>query len=392
MPDVPFPYPGNKSRLSNWIVQYIPEHTCFVSVFGGAAGILFNKPRSKVEVYNDRDTDLVHFFRVMREREEELVEWLSRFPFSRKLHGEWADKFYDDKTSFEDHIKNYCEEHNSDEDIVRAGIFFFLRYGQWGSKYGNNSGFAFSKVTNDAESFANARDRLNKFADRFDKVVIECLDWKDCMDNYDGEDTVFYLDPPYYKDTSDQHYQVTGFNHRNFVRYLATTDAKWILSYAKMPPGLEDYYIESKESNFMIGNGKSGEAKQTTEHLIMNFDPDKTGSFHSSSQQALTSKSKTDSQVNKKEIEFLSEVNDEPEEGQPVKDEIDEFEEFDKAFSDSEFNIEEDNKDKKKKDTEKSKQDNKANKFDGIASNLTSDNEQNDEDDNWEGFLEDIEA
>jgi len=64
MPDTVFPYPGGKSQLASWILDWVTEQTCFVEVFGGAAGILVNKDpdMSSVEVYNNRDGDLVHFF------------------------------------------------------------------------------------------------------------------------------------------------------------------------------------------------------------------------------------------------------------------------------------------------------------------------------------------
>jgi DNA adenine methylase len=62
MPRAVFPFPGGKSHLASWIT----EHTCYVEVFGGAAGVLFNKPRSDVEVYNNRDRVLVQFFKIFR--------------------------------------------------------------------------------------------------------------------------------------------------------------------------------------------------------------------------------------------------------------------------------------------------------------------------------------
>lgn len=63
-----FPFPGGKSRLATWILDLVPEHECFVTVFGGAAGVLVNKDpdESAVEVYNDADGDLVHFFETLR--------------------------------------------------------------------------------------------------------------------------------------------------------------------------------------------------------------------------------------------------------------------------------------------------------------------------------------
>lgn len=76
MPETVFRYPDGKSRFASWILEFVPEHHTFVEVFGGAAGVLVNKypDSSKVEIYNDKDGDLVHFFEVLHENTEELVE------------------------------------------------------------------------------------------------------------------------------------------------------------------------------------------------------------------------------------------------------------------------------------------------------------------------------
>src|SRR3954471_8742303 len=84
----PFKWVGGKSRLRKAIIPLLPEHTCYVEPFAGAAWVLFGKPPSDVEILNDKEQELINFFRVVKEKSEELIasfEWelVSRTEFER---------------------------------------------------------------------------------------------------------------------------------------------------------------------------------------------------------------------------------------------------------------------------------------------------------------------
>ncbi|SHG77823.1 DNA adenine methylase [Halobaculum gomorrense] len=260
MPDAVFPYPGGKSRFASWILSHVPEHECFVTVFGGAAGVLVNKDpsTSTVEVYNDKDGDLVHFFETLREQRAELVEWLEAVPYSREIHGRWAELFF--------------RGYRPLDDVERAGRFFYLRYSQFGAKCSDPGGFGTSKVSNQALSYSNKVDRLHEFAERFEDVVVESLDWSEVFDKYDQPETVFYCDPPYVG--SEDAYPVSDIDHEELVQQIKTLDGRCICSYDELPENVDGLHLVGRDEKRFLGNGVSGSTKVARENLLMNFDPE----------------------------------------------------------------------------------------------------------------------
>ena len=84
----PIKWAGGKSRLRKSVIDLLPPHTCYVEVFGGAAGVLFGKPPSDVEILNDIDQELINFFRVVKYQPQAFVssfdlELVSRAEFKR---------------------------------------------------------------------------------------------------------------------------------------------------------------------------------------------------------------------------------------------------------------------------------------------------------------------
>ena len=269
-----FPYPGGKAYLAPWIIEHFPPHQCYVEVFGGSAAVLVTKEESHTEVYNDQDGDLVQFFRVLREREDELVEWLDKVPYAREQHQEWKEEFYSGV--------------RPDDPIERAGRFFYLRYSQYASKYRTASGFAGAHQRNKARKLRNATEKLYEFAERFRNVQIENLDFEEIFDRYDSEDTFFYADPPY-MDEGDALYRHGTFDHERLMDVLEATEGKWAVSYQRLPERLGKHYVSEKGRSQFMNKQHDNETRSTevTERLVMNYDPNETGRFQNNQQRTL---------------------------------------------------------------------------------------------------------
>lgn len=255
-----FPYPGGKTYLAPWVIEHFPEHECYAEVFGGGASILVNKEPSRVEVFNDLDGDIVQFFGVLRDQEDELREWLQKVPYAKDVHDEWADAFYDGR--------------RPDDPIERAGRFFFLRYSQFSGKYDGKSGFSSARANNQAGRFCRSIPQLSDFADRLRNVQIENRDFETFFDRFDGEKTFFYADPPYVNEGDVLYSHEGGFDHRRFVSCLHDLDAKWCVSYTDLPPGLEDYRVVERDARQHMASDPQTTTR--TERLVMNYNLDET--------------------------------------------------------------------------------------------------------------------
>jgi DNA adenine methylase len=79
-----FRYHGAKHAFLNWILPKMPRHKIFVDVFGGAGNVVLNKTPAWLDVYNDLNSDVVNFFRVLRDHTDELVRLVALSPYSRE--------------------------------------------------------------------------------------------------------------------------------------------------------------------------------------------------------------------------------------------------------------------------------------------------------------------
>lgn len=77
-------WPGGKGRLLKYILPLIPRHTCYCEPFSGGLAVLLAKPRSKVEVVNDLNGELITFYRCVRFHADVLLTELEFVMNSRQ--------------------------------------------------------------------------------------------------------------------------------------------------------------------------------------------------------------------------------------------------------------------------------------------------------------------
>lgn len=171
----PFCYIGAKTKLLEWIYSFFPEHTTFVDVFGGTGVVTFNKIPSKNDVYNDINSNIVNFYRVLRNeyKRNQLQDLIALTPYSR-------EEF------------NSCKE--SSEDEVEEARRFYVRQNQSFSATGRTWGFEKNKNCTVSRFYNTA---LGEVLARMQSITFENVSFEKCFELYDSETTLFYCDPPY---------------------------------------------------------------------------------------------------------------------------------------------------------------------------------------------------
>lgn len=270
-----FPYIGSKTYLAPWIVDHLRDHETFVVPFGGAAGVLLNKPRSTAEIFNDRDEYVVEFFDVVRDDTEGLVEAIRNIPYSRSLYNRWSQRFQND------------DQDLASDRVERAARWVFLRYSSFSGRYGQRAGFATDtprKGPQKSEIWARVPERIQMIRDRFKGVAIECGDFAEIFDRYDDTDVLFYCDPPYLEE-KDNYYRGPLFDHASLVEALETLEGDWAVSYSEPPEGLEDLATAGVERDYSRSAGIKNTSRP--ERLFLSYDLNDHPAFVESSQTTL---------------------------------------------------------------------------------------------------------
>ena len=243
--NAPLCWIGGKSRLRKTIIERIPEHVCYVECFGGAGWVLFGKERSKVEVYNDLDGELVNFFHVVRNCHKAFIQALDWILVSRKL--------------FTDFIRTKPEDL---DEIQRAVRFYYIVKVSFGGKWeGASFGYARTKSSN--FNIDAVYDTVTGVHNRLSKVYIEQEDFAKLVERYDGKGTFFYLDPPYHNTFCYRH----NFKDEDYTRLeavLGNINGRFMLSLNDdefIRKLFKRYMIEEVSVNYTISfkHGKVGE-------------------------------------------------------------------------------------------------------------------------------------
>ncbi|GAA2112549.1 DNA adenine methylase [Kitasatospora saccharophila] len=198
----PTPYFGSKASIAPWIVSLLPAHQHYVEPYAGGLSVLLAKTPSRMETVNDLDHELVTFWRVLRDRPDDLIRAAALTPHARaELDATWDPT--DDDLELARRIWTRLTQ-------GRSGT---LRKTGW-RHYIDPAGSATSMP-----GYLDAyRDRLAAAAERLMAVSLECRPALELIAAYGRRPGVLlYVDPPYLGSTR-------GFGKKNYRVEMQSDD------------------------------------------------------------------------------------------------------------------------------------------------------------------------
>jgi len=207
-----------------FLLRLLPLHTIYVEVFGGGASLLFAKPPSPIEIYNDKSLILYDFFSVLADEElfRQFYRRVALLPHSRKF---WRD---------------YRDSWQAQEDrIERVARWFVCARQSFAGVPGISWGFSvkqhFRGLNGEVNNWLSVLNRLPEIHRRLQRVSIECNDWRRILQIYDTPHTLFFMDPPYPQDTRTEHtvgvydVEMTTEDHIELIRTIVNLQGKVLL-------------------------------------------------------------------------------------------------------------------------------------------------------------------
>lgn len=201
----PISYYGGKTKMLPYIRPLIPHHSVYTEVFAGGLAVLFDKPKVKIEVINDRMHLVTNFYRVLKDPNKfaDIEKLIDRTLYSR----------LDNITA-----NNFLKKITKSTDIELAWAFWFKSNFSYMNKLNGGLKFNTDQCTNPPQVLRNKkREFTMELQRRIEDIFIEDLDAIEVLTMRNVKSAFHYQDPPY--PGADQgHYK--GYSWEEFNELL----------------------------------------------------------------------------------------------------------------------------------------------------------------------------
>ena len=254
------PWLGGKRNLAKRITAILDSepHQTYAEPFVGMGGVFLRRAmRPRAEVINDFGRDVSTLFRILQRHYPQFLQVL-RFQLTTRA----------------EFLRLVDTDPNTLTDLERAARFLYLQRTAFGGKVSGRN-FGVSKDRPGRFNLTTLEPMLEDLHSRMAGVVIECLDYAEFIRRYDGPDTLFYLDPPYWGSEND--YGKEMFAREEFDRMadqLGGIKGKFLMSINDVPAirqAFHEFRMTDVATTYTVGT-KNDSRGARAELLVSNFE------------------------------------------------------------------------------------------------------------------------
>lgn len=191
------------------------DHDLYTEAFFGGGAIFFAKQPSRIEVINDLSSEIINFYRVVKSSFEDLKKEVDLTLHSRKQHQQaWI--VYDNPEMF--------------PEVKRAWAVWTLSQQSFSCKF--DGGWGYAKTDNTCEKKVNNKKEsfIYSYAERLQRVQIECNDAVKVIASRDRAEALHYCDPPYFNSDCGHYKGYTETDFERLLKLLQKVKGKFLLS------------------------------------------------------------------------------------------------------------------------------------------------------------------
>lgn len=211
----PFRWAGGKFYARNLIIPHLPSHTSYIEPFAGGASIFFVKQKVSDNWLNDIDELLINCYLIIRDRPQELIDYLNGEKASKERHAFYKNEFKP-TTALESAARWFYLNRTSYSGIMKMQNCY------WG--YGD-------KYSMRPENWPR---NIRRTSDKLQGVRITQLDFEQVISEA-PDDAFLFIDPPYWNADQDKFYahSFTLQDHLRLCKILLENKGriKFLLTY-----------------------------------------------------------------------------------------------------------------------------------------------------------------
>jgi DNA adenine methylase len=253
----PMGWPGAKSRSIKELLAHLPYRNTFVDVFGGTGSVLLARNPSPLDVYNDKHSGLVAFYRCIRDRLKcaQMIERLEVSPPLSREEFIWSRDTW---------------KQNQLDDVERAARWYYSLVTSF-----NQKGWSFGRAVKGKGQGQKMFNNIKLFwplHNRMRNAQIENQDWRMILKDYSkgGKEVVFYLDPPYEGTFGIYDHELAKEEHREICERIQHLNGAFVALSGYDHPGhtYNSFNFWTSKITWEVPISMTGMAFTESNHLV----------------------------------------------------------------------------------------------------------------------------